>query len=306
MNEFIRNCPKCNDVLKYTSKGSLERAKKLNSICNKCNQYKNKKFFNVAEINDILKNYEVGKSFTEISQIYKVNKRVIKRILFENNVFIEKRKINENEFLIIKDFYLNHQYSCIKISEILNLSKELIKKTLKIFGILRNGFSNGRKINLSVDDQNKIKSLYLYEYKNTKEISEILGLSKAFVSSFLNKSGFRRDRSTGTSIGNVKKNRNISYEGYLKLLPEYSKYKNMVTKVTRRQPIESLSNYEKRGLAGVEGAYHLDHKYSILEGFKNDISPEIIGNINNLEFLPWIENTRKNANCSISISQLNY
>jgi|GEM_PF-2978267 len=303
MNEFYRNCPKCNDVLKYTSKGSLERAKKLNSICNKCNQHKNKKVIDVIEI---LKYYNDGKSFTEISQIYKVNKRIIKRILIENNVFIEKRKITEDEFLVIKDLYLKKRYSCIKIAKILNLSKEFIKKNLKIYGILRNGYSNGKKINLSVDDQNKIKSLYLYEYKNTKEIGEILGLSKDYVSSFLNKSGFRRNKSTGTSVGNVRKNRNISYEEYLELLPEYLKYKNMVLKITRKQPIQNLPNYDKRGLAGVEGAYHLDHKYSILEGFKNDISPEIIGSINNLEFIPWIENTRKKANCSITIEELNF
>ena len=56
--------------------------------------------------------------------------------------------------------------------------------------------------------------------------------------------------------------------------------------------------------SGVNGAYHLDHKFSIIEGFKNNIKPEIIGSINNLEFIPWEENLLKRAKCSITKEQL--
>jgi hypothetical protein len=90
----------------------------------------------------------------------------------------------------------------------------------------------------------------------------------------------------------------------LNISDDYKKYKNDVTKITRQQSINQLLNYEKRGNSGVEGAYHLDHKYSIVEGFKNGISPEIIGGIKNLEFIPWKENITKRAKCSVTINEI--
>jgi hypothetical protein len=50
--------------------------------------------------------------------------------------------------------------------------------------------------------------------------------------------------------------------------------------------------------------YHLDHKYSINEGFINNISPKIIGGKNNLEIITSYENLKKNKNCSISLNEL--
>jgi len=48
----------------------------------------------------------------------------------------------------------------------------------------------------------------------------------------------------------------------------------------------------------------LDHKYSKLQGFKDNVNPEIIGNINNLEFIPWKDNISKKDKCSITINEL--
>lgn len=61
--------------------------------------------------------------------------------------------------------------------------------------------------------------------------------------------------------------------------------------ITESQPIQTLKNFELRSFWG----YHLDHICSISEGYKNNISPEIIGNINNLRFIPWDENYKKGS-----------
>jgi hypothetical protein len=50
--------------------------------------------------------------------------------------------------------------------------------------------------------------------------------------------------------------------------------------------------------------YHLDHKYSIYEGFKNNISPKIIGGVENLEIIPESDNLSKGKKCSITIEEL--
>ena len=87
-------------------------------------------------------------------------------------------------------------------------------------------------------------------------------------------------------------------------MPEFKKYFNGVRCETKKQPLNQLENYEKRGKTGVVDAYHLDHKYSIYFGFKNNIPTQIIGNICNLEMIPWKENVTKNLQCSITLDEL--
>jgi hypothetical protein len=62
-----------------------------------------------------------------------------------------------------------------------------------------------------------------------------------------------------------------------------------VKNITKRQPLETLENFDKRGFR----KYHLDHKFSIHEGFMRDISPKIIGHISNLQMLWWKDNLQK-------------
>ena len=89
-----------------------------------------------------------------------------------------------------------------------------------------------------------------------------------------------------------------SWKEYIEDLPKIRDYYREVHNITKKQPKESLENFDKKG------EYHLDHKFSVIEGFRNNIPPEIIGNIVNLEFIPAELNLRKNANCSISKEQL--
>lgn len=77
---------------------------------------------------------------------------------------------------------------------------------------------------------------------------------------------------------------------------DFMRYKSKVGAVTRKQDISTLENYDKpRGISGTPGVYQLDHIKSIKQGWKEGISPEEIGDISNLQFLPWLENTRKGA-----------
>lgn len=49
---------------------------------------------------------------------------------------------------------------------------------------------------------------------------------------------------------------------------------------------------------------HLDHIYSISEGFKNNIPAEVIGHWTNLRLIPKIENSSKGAKCHKTIEEL--
>jgi hypothetical protein len=50
--------------------------------------------------------------------------------------------------------------------------------------------------------------------------------------------------------------------------------------------------------------YHIDHIYSISQGFKNNIQPEIISSIINLQILPKSVNMKKQDECWITKEQL--
>lgn len=84
--------------------------------------------------------------------------------------------------------------------------------------------------------------------------------------------------------------------------PEFKKYTNEVMSLTYYSVKENghkIKNIELRG-----EDFHLDHKYSIREGFENNVSVEIISHWKNLEILSKFENISKHKKCSITLEQL--
>ena len=83
-------------------------------------------------------------------------------------------------------------------------------------------------------------------------------------------------------------------------LKNYIVYKRLCWKYTNKSIKEfKIENFDKRGIN-----YHLDHKYSIMQGFKDGIIPSLIGSFKNLEILPAIDNCSKKDKCSIPIEDL--
>lgn len=87
-------------------------------------------------------------------------------------------------------------------------------------------------------------------------------------------------------------------------MDSYYLYSRLVWSVTNKQPLKDLQNFENRKHAIHNDAFSLDHKFSIKEGFCQNIPPYIIGNIINLEFIPSKLNSSKREKCSISKEQL--
>jgi hypothetical protein len=50
--------------------------------------------------------------------------------------------------------------------------------------------------------------------------------------------------------------------------------------------------------------FELDHKFSITEGFKQNVDPKIIGHYSNLELLPKDDNRSKRIKCSVTLEEL--
>lgn len=89
--------------------------------------------------------------------------------------------------------------------------------------------------------------------------------------------------------------------GIWKSEDEYSKfetYKNEVLRLTKLQaPL--VEGIDKRSRE-----YHLDHIYSIFEGFKNNIPAEIISHHKNLRIVPFSENCQKGRRSEKSLNEL--
>jgi hypothetical protein len=87
-------------------------------------------------------------------------------------------------------------------------------------------------------------------------------------------------------------------------LSEYEKYNRKVQNETNISIKKTGDKIVNLNLRGVEHGYDLDHKYSVIEGFKNNISPEIIGHWKNLEILKGKNNRSKWRGCSITLVEL--
>ena len=167
------------------------------------NQYSNKEY-DMSEVEIIISKYKSGMSFTKIVTELGRQKNNIKKILIKNNVWVDGKNSIKKEFLNseienIKNLYLNGS-SCEKIGKIFNVSKTPIKDLLKKNNILRVSNSNGVKLTLTEEQKEKIKFLYLNQYKNCYEISLEIGLSESYIDKFLSNSGFRRSKSIAISI----------------------------------------------------------------------------------------------------------
>lgn len=86
---------------------------------------------------------------------------------------------------------------------------------------------------------------------------------------------------------------------------EVEQYRQMVWYYTRKNNLNTLPNSDKRGrLDESATAYHLDHIYSITDGYINNVEPAIIGSIHNLRFIPAKENQIKKTKSDISLKEL--
>lgn len=79
---------------------------------------------------------------------------------------------------------------------------------------------------------------------------------------------------------------------------DFNLYKRVVLRYTEKN-LHLVKDIEKRSYD-----FHLDHKFSISKGFKENIPPYIIGSHHNLEIISRIDNIRKNFHCSVSSEEL--
>jgi len=118
----------------------------------------------------------------------------------------------------------------------------------------------------------------------------------------LGRNGYSQLASKAIVVGNSTKAKNGLITDPT-IRPEFYRYKAVITYLTEKHR-RSLTHGYVTGLAGKEGAHHIDHQYSILAGYKNKISPLVIGHLQNLKMIPWRDNVSKHTKCNVTMEQL--
>lgn len=86
-------------------------------------------------------------------------------------------------------------------------------------------------------------------------------------------------------------------------LSELKNYRTMVNRLTNLVYKTHIDEIDPNRLRG-RTSFHIDHKVSILEGFLNKVSPEIISHKNNLRLIPAKQNISKSWRSSITLTEL--
>jgi hypothetical protein len=81
-------------------------------------------------------------------------------------------------------------------------------------------------------------------------------------------------------------------------------YRLKVSNETERNYRKHKNTINPSNLPRGRGKYHLDHKYSVYDGFMNNVPIEIVSSVNNLQLLTERENIIKGNNSCISIEDL--
>ena len=79
-------------------------------------------------------------------------------------------------------------------------------------------------------------------------------------------------------------------------LTKLHNYRAVIIKISDQKYKEYYYKLNSADLRRSKYKYHLDHIYSIIDGFKNNIPVEVISNPNNLQMLWWSDNISKQGN----------
>ena len=270
---WVRVCSKCNGDIKHKSYVSEKNCHKQNRLCSSCGCW-NKGL--TKKTNQSLRSMAKKVSIS-LKKIRKNNPPWNKGLTKENNDVLKEMGDNHIGFKHdgeTKKLISEYSKKCWE-------NEEYRKKCLL-------NLQRGQDEDIKKKSKEKIKKLWtLPEYENWR---------KSTLDNINKNRNVAEWRKTGEKNGNFTPHQNME---------DFQLYKHLVWFYTRKNELFTLNNFNKRGHAARnKKSYHLDHKFSIKEGFKNKIPPEIIGSISNLDFIPWKQNIQKRHRCSITKHQL--
>ena len=205
--------------------------------------------------------------------------------------YLNKGVSREEAQKMLSQFQLNFskeicikKYGLEKGTEVWKLRQEKWQKTLNSKSkeeIKEINRKKNRWKNLSEDASNKLKLKVSNSVKKT-----------------VSKRSLENKRKVGKNIsdGKIK----FGYAIPREQLPAFKLYKSKVWNETKKHKLNLLEHYNLRG----KNSYHLDHQYSIWQGFIDNTPVEIVGHICNLKMIKYKENLSKHTKCNLSLTDL--
>ena len=223
-------------------------------------------------------------SKTNIAKKLKIDRNTVSRVLDFNNINISKPKIkkltkyeqfknihNPESVSILLQKSMYHAVKQLKVSEV------MIKRYAEEFNLkINKPFIRYDQLDETIKQQINIKFLEGY---TKKELSTLFNLGKRVIDKVIDSTTF-----------NEKIFKDQTKQDEMK---KYAKLARRLTRVTIRFYNIKLDNNE-----------HIDHKYSIFDGFNNNIPVGIIASIENLQIISSIENLNKGESSIISKNEL--
>lgn len=152
--------------------------------------------------------------------------------------------------------------------------------------------------------RDKIRQTYVEKY-GVSSPNKVASIKEKKRQTWLKKYGYDNPSKVPSII--MSKIATMQLNGFIKSDEEKGAqqiYYDKVAEITKKNWIEHFYKINPRKLTRSFDEYHLDHVFSIIEGFENDILPEIIGHWTNLRLIPKLENIRKQRRSDKSIEQL--
>lgn len=180
--------------------------------------------------------------------------------------------------------------------EIINKKRE--STCLELYGEDNYSRTNDFKIHIrNVFNNKTTEELKISYAKGKATLKEKIGFEYPFQCKEIMKNQVFKTKET-----NIKNGRWISDDQ----LSNFELYYRRVLQNTYNSIINKYNADELkiRKPAGVSGGMHIDHKFSVVEGFKNNIIPSVIGSQSNIELIPWEDNLHKSSSCSITKEEL--
>lgn len=250
--------------------------------------------------------YYINKGFSQEEALVKVNEHQ-KKSSEKRGLLSEKERRKLSPRCI--EFYLEKGLSAEEAKEKLsqfqkNFSKEICIEKHGIYKGIEIWKNRQEKWQKTLNSKSKDEIEKINQKKNRwKNLSdnESIKLKLQIANSVKNtvsKRSLDDKRKVGKNIsdGQVKFGHAIPRDQ----LPEFKLYKNMVWNETKKHNLTLLENYHLRG----KKSYHLDHQYSIWQGFVDKTSPEIVGHFCNLKMIAYKENLSKHTKCNLSLDDL--
>ena len=258
----------------------------------------------------------MNKNSVELKRVYD---KILNRI--DRNIFEEKATSGKFTVTEITDYfkipYIRFYYVCKKLCIKPNTLKNKEYAKTKEFR-QKMSMANKGKIRSAISKENyknacnrrEVKNNRLHgTYKHTENIKEKIKQSnkdnwrdenkpfKWLIATLENPDWHRklsiaskgRSKTLQSIIKQIETKTGHTYEEWQNLKTEYRKYNQQVLVITRRQDKTNIKNFNVK-----QKGWHLDHIYSISDGWRNNIDPTIVGHFVNLRYVTAKENCTKN------------